>query len=219
MLLKIEIIQIERKFIMSDSKGFLFKFNKGAIVAIAGLTFVLSLAMLSFLPSFANAATQYPDAEHQDIKGATASTEVGLKTDDSQLSFTAPSIINFAMIDDGTFEYPTTAHFTNKSIFDIKVVKYDVTSDPVAHGKAVANFDTATDDNAYKVKVAAGSGNAIDFAISQASVSADEWIIGHDGATKTLSLTFSDGKIKNITPGTWTDGHKLQDVVWTVAAA
>lgn len=191
--------------------------NTKMFVLMAGV----AIAVAALIPAIAMAA-DYPGVDDGTVTtGNTAQTEVGLKADESQLSFTAPAVINFAMKADGTFEYPTNAKFTNNSIFDLRVKSYVVTSDASvnAHGVSSADYDTATEANTYKLQVKPGTGSLVDFAVSQATLSATDWLIGHTAGATTLGITFDNGVMKNVTSGTWVDGHKLQDVVWTVAAA
>lgn len=197
-----------------------FSATKACIIAAVAC----ALFALIAIPCFANAETGWPGVEHQTIEaGNTATTVVNLKADDTRLSFIAPSVINFAMKANGDFITPDagTAYVQNLSVMSIRVSNYEVTSDAVAKGVAAANFDAATDTNAYKVKIQPNSGTAVDFAVSQADLAKADWTMAKAGAASSadkLSFTFSDGKMKNIGSGIWGTGYHLQDVVWHVTA-
>lgn len=177
------------------------------------------LAVCALVPSIAFAAVDYPGYENTDKTGTSAETEVGLKLDqESQLSFTAPTTINFALKADGSFAVPTGAYFKNNSVFKIKVVSYAVTSAEGTTG--VADVTDKTSADTYQISVTGNDSTAVPFAISSADTWAG-WTLAAAGASAsadTCNLTFA-GKMVNPTGTKWTSGAKLQDVVWTVAAA
>lgn len=183
---------------------------------------LLFLGILMLQPNFAE-AVDYPGVQDGEpvTEDTTASTEVGLKIDDSQLCFTAPAIINFALMADGSFKYPTDnlAKFTNNSVFDLKVVQYEIASDSVAKGYSSSGFSSATDANAYKLSVKPNGGTAVDFAVTNKNLSATEWKVPCGSSANTLGLSFSNGQMKNVSGSIWTTGHKLQQVLWTLSAA
>lgn len=133
--------------------------NRKWIVACS----VIALAVCALVPAMAW-AVDYPGYEEGAITGTTAETQVGLKVDESQLSFTAPTVINFAMNADGTFQVPTEAFIKNNSVMPIKVVSYAVTSKSGATGVADVTGQTGADT--YQVNVKGLSGDPVPFAIS-----------------------------------------------------
>lgn len=191
--------------------------GKWKVIAVVS---TVCLAVSCFVP-FTAFATDFPGTESGPFTGTTATTAVNLKADESTLSFTAPTVINFSMASTGDITGPTNAKFTNTSVFDLVVKDYTITSDNAAHG--VADVTSATEDNSYQLKVTPGTATtAYDFATNQTlSLTAADWTIGHAVGAADLGLAFSNGKMVNVTSGTWTpaDGHALQSVVWTVGAA
>ena len=139
----------------------ILKLNKMKFFAIACLV-SLVLALIPVV-SF---AVDYPGAEVYDVQGTTAQTAVGLKTDESQLSFTAPSVINFALKPDGTFISPTSenTYIKNNSLMDIKVKSFAVTSKSGAVG--VADVSGATQANTYQINVKGNTNTLFPFAVS-----------------------------------------------------
>lgn len=197
-------------------------------IVVLSLLILMALAVLcAFMPKLALGA-DYPGADEQDIvKGSTASTDVNVKIDDEQLSFTAPSIINFAMKGDGTFICPddNVAYIKNNSVMGIKVKKYEVASDSEATG--VADLTKADAKNSYFINIQANDGGTKrPFSVSSTAEGqvglGSDWIMEKSGTAglDTLGLRFSDGKMINVTEGTWANpnGHALQKVVWTVSA-
>lgn len=181
----------------------------------------IAVTLLALIPISAW-AVDYPGVGDDEASvGGSVSTEVGLWADESEISFSAPAVINFAMKGDGEFVYPTAgaAKIKNNSIFDIKVKQYVITNDADAHG--MADISTAgSTANAYQLKVKPGTGANYDFATAGTVTCGNtDWTIGHVEGSNSLGLTFSNGKMVNAT-SIWGDtGHHLQDVVWTVQAA
>lgn len=141
--------------------------------------FALFLACIFSIFTFgiAYADTDYPGVnDGVSGYGKTATTQVGLKIDESQLCFTAPSVINFAMKGDGSFICPSdgAAKFTNNSIFALKVSSFDVASDSAATGLSTSAYGTSNSNCAYKIKVKPGSGTPIDFAVSGSSLDSSQ---------------------------------------------
>lgn len=129
---------------------------------------ILVIAFCVLIPCVAMADVSYPSSDEGSYTGTTADTQVGLMLDEeSQLSFTAPTVINFALNSDGTFQVPTGAYFKNDSVFDIKVVSFEVTSKSGATG--VENVSGKTSADTYQVKVKGASEDAVPFAINSAS--------------------------------------------------
>lgn len=178
---------------------------------IAGIAAV-AIAVCGLMPCVAFAdPVPYPGSAEGAVTGTTAETQVWLKLDEeSQLQFTAPTVVNFALNADGTFQVPTGAYFKNDSVFSIKVVSYAVT--PKSGATGVADVTGQTTNDTYQVNVKGSSGDAVPFAIN----SADGWTGWTLGAktttTDTCTLTFSDGKMVNPTGSIWTSGAPLQEV-------
>lgn len=126
------------------------------------------IVFCGLIPCVAMADVPYPGSDEVSIAGTTAETQVGLKLDEErQLQFTAPTVVNFALNSDGTFQVPTGAYFKNDSVFDIKVVSFEVASKSGATGVEDVNGKTSADT--YQVKVKGISGDAVPFAINSAS--------------------------------------------------
>lgn len=188
---------------------------------IIGILFFGIFAFLFPITGYAYAQS-YPDVVDGDkVTGNTAHTDIGIKIDESQLSFTAPVTINFAMKADGSFISPSdgAAKFTNNSKFDLKISEYQVISDSVAKGCPASSFNITDGSNVYKLSVVPDSSTkTYDFAVSQNIVDSD-WLMPCQESKNTLGLSFKDGLMKNITSNTWTSGHPLQQVIWTISAA
>ena len=178
---------------------------------------IFAIAFFGLIPCAAMADVSYPGSDESSNTGTTAETQVGLKLDqESQLSFTAPTVVNFALNSDGTFQVPTGAYFKNDSVFDIKVVSYAVTSKSGATG--VEDVTGKSSADTYQINVKGTSGDAVPFAINSASDWAG-WTLGaKSSTTDTCTLTFSNGKMINPTGSIWKNGAPLQEVVWTVSA-
>lgn len=191
------------------------------------LFFGLLLISICSFYSLANAA-DYPGVEEGKIQaGNTATTDMNVRIDDEQLSFTAPSVINFSMRGDGSFITPNdgVAYIKNNSVMAIKVIKYDITCDEIAHG--VADIGQASGNNSYAINIKPNSGGSVrPFAVSSSQEGmtrlGNDWVMQKSGTkdADTLALSFSDGKMINVTDGTWAspNGHALQKVLWTVSA-
>lgn len=204
----------------------IFKKQNVAIFCLFFLMFMVS-TMLIVVPNYAIAA-DFPGSEEQLIEsGNKAITNMNIKIDDEQLSFTAPSVINFAMRGDGTFITPNddVAYIKNNSLMAIKVKKFEILSDPAAKG--VVDLSSAKDSNAYFVNIKPNANGTVrPFSVSSGEQGTDilgnDWIMKKSGTTgqDTLGLRFSDGKMINIADDIWSGptGHALQKVTWTVSA-
>lgn len=149
-----------------------------------------------------------------------ASTEVNLQVDDSQISVTAPTAIDYAMRADGTFIAPeaSATKIENHSAMPIAVKGFTAT---VGVGSAVAQADFAasTEANAWWNTVAPNEGAAVAFNKDAATLSA-EWNMAAEGAQgDELALTCA-GAMKNI-DGTvdFSQAQKLATVSWTFGVA
>lgn len=135
--------------------------NKKMIVAFV----VLASVFCALIPFIANAdEVEYPGYAEGSIAGTSAETEVGLKLDEeSQLKFTAPTIINFALKSDGEFAVPTGAYIKNNSVFKIKVSAFEVTNADGTTG--VESINSQTEDNTYQIFVKGGDTSKVPFAV------------------------------------------------------
>ena len=135
--------------------------NKKIIVAFV----VLATVFCVFIPFIAYAdEVEYPGNAEGSFTGTSAETEVGLKLDeDSQLKFTAPTVINFALKSDGEFAVPTGAYIKNNSAFKIKVSAFDVTNASGTTG--VESINSQTEDNTYQISVKGGNSSNVPFAV------------------------------------------------------
>lgn len=197
--------------------GYLSKINKKVLVAFAGA----AIALAALVPMVANAAPDWPGAEEGDFTGTTATTQVNLKVDDSKLSFTAPTVINFTMDGAGNFITPDpgVAYIQNKSVMDIKVVSFAVTCKNGATGVSSVSGKTTADT--YAVNVKGTTGDAVPFAVNSPT-DWTGWTLKAAGAASSadkVGLTFSDGVMINPTASKWHNGNALQDVTWTLASA
>lgn len=184
------------------------------LILFCSLVIMASFAVL--LPAVANAdSTQWPGVDECGFSGTTAQTQINLKTDESKLSFTAPTVINFAMNGDGQFLTPESgvAHIKNNSLMKIKVVSYSVTSKNGSQG--VSNIEGQTSTDKYQINIKGNKESILPFAIS----AEPNWVLD----TKDLSgaicgLSFSDGRMLNPTGFIWQTGAELQEVIWTISS-
>lgn len=183
------------------------------LVLMSSLIFTVGLKNISAWASDGTTATN----------ASTASTNVYLRTDSSQLKFSAPSTINYILDADGNFTCPDEVSFSNESVMDIQVSGYTVTSENGSKG--VEDADDAKysgQKDVYSVKVLPTHGgttpNPYVFSTSYSVANTNEdWVIS--AAEKSIKLAFNDGRMPN--PGRqWSDNDtKLQTVVWSVKAA
>ena len=99
-------------------------------------------------------------------------TNVNISVDDQQLSFTAPTSIDFSMGADGTFTTPSNevAYIKNNSVMPIRVSSYDVYNDATeATGFETVDCSEAKSVvNAYQIDIATnGQSDYISFAKSK----------------------------------------------------
>lgn len=147
-------------------------------------------------------------------------TDLYVKADDTQLSVSAPTVLDFVSKSDGTLIGPTDTKIVNNSVMSVHVSKIGVTAQGGATLAKTAELGAKADTLSITIKPNEKTAIELaDYITAKAPTTATDWNIGKTdsgAATDEIALSYT-GKISSFSVLDPATSQQFGQIVWTVA--